>query len=284
MSSNTMESADFPPRATASTSEDRVRVLLAQQCPAPRDVEANVERIRAQLRNSPDADIAVFPELFLTGYQVDQLDELAVPLDGATVAALRRASADAQTAFVGGYLERGDSGAVYNSMLIVDATGTVAGNYRKTHLFGKESSAFTAGGQLACVEVGGTRIGPMICFDMEIPEVARTLGFQRPDIFVGIAANMEPFHGDHLVASCARALDNRTPLVYVNRTGCELGFRFVGGSRVVDASGQVVADLGEAEGVAVVDVSLRRDVPADVDYLRHLRPELYQRTDSAGPR
>ncbi|OBI73067.1 hypothetical protein A9X01_00425 [Mycobacterium asiaticum] len=258
--------------------------MLAQQCPAPRDVEANVERIRALLRDWPDVDIAVFPELFVTGYQRGQLDELAVRLDGAAVTAVRRASADSQTAFVGGYLERGDGGAVYDSMLIVDATGTIAGNYRKTHLFGNESSAFVAGGQLACVEVGEIRIGPMICFDLEIPEVARTLAFQRPDIFVGIAANMEPFYDDHLVASRARALDNRTPLVYVNRTGCESDCRFVGGSRVIDGSGQVVVELGAAEGVAVVDVSLRRAAPADVDYLRHLRPELYQRTNSAGPR
>ncbi|ORW28574.1 carbon-nitrogen hydrolase family protein [Mycobacterium palustre] len=284
-----MAFAGFRPRDTAWTADDQamtggrpdlLRALMVQESPVPRDVDANVERVGALLGERSDVDVAIFPELFLTGYQLHHLGPLAVGLDGTAVSAIRRICADSETAFVGGYLERGEHGALYNSMLIVDAAGSIAGNYRKTHLFGVESSVFDAGDRLACVEVGAVRIGPMVCFDLEIAEVARTLAFGRPDVFVGIAANMAPFHDDHLIASCARALDNRTPLVYVNRVGSEAGFDFVGGSRVVGPGGQIVADLGCGPGVAVVDVPLRRDPPSDVDYLKHLRPELYRGQDS----
>lgn len=253
----------------------RLRVLLVQECPAARDVDANVERISTLLGRHPDCEIAVFPELFVTGYQTDRPAELALGAKAAAVSAIRRACAECETAFVGGYLERGADERIYNSMLVVDAGGEIAGNYRKTHLFDVESAAFDAGEKLACIDVASRRLGPLICFDMEIAEVARTLAFQRPDVFVVIAANMVPFHDDHLVASRARALDNRTPLIYVNRVGSESGFDFTGGSRVVDPNGRVVAELGHGQRVATVDVVLRRDPPAEVDYLRHLRPELY---------
>jgi predicted amidohydrolase len=264
--------------AVPGSRADKLRVLMVQESPSPRDIDANIERVRVLLSHWPDVDVAVFPELFVTGYQLHRLGELAVSIDGAVVSAIRQVCANSETAFVGGYLERGTDGCLYNSMLLVDATGKTAGNYRKTHLFGLESSIFDAGHTLGCVDVGAARIGPMICFDMEIAEVARTLAFQRPDIFIGIAANMEPFYVDHLVASRARALDNRTPLVYVNRVGSELGFDFIGGSRVVDSGGHVLEDLGSQRSIAVIDVSLRQDAPADIDYLRHLRPELYRHT------
>jgi predicted amidohydrolase len=51
----------------------------------------------------------------------------------------------------------------------------VAGVYRKTHLFGEERERFVPGDSLAPVELAGRRLGPMICFDVEFPEVARTL-------------------------------------------------------------------------------------------------------------
>jgi len=121
-------------------------------------------------------------------------------------------------------------------------------------------------------------------YPMEIAEVARTLAFGSPDVFIAIAANMEPFYVDHLVASRARALDNRTPLVYVNRTGCEEGFDFVGGSRVVDSDGHVLEDLGSQQCIAAIDVPLRQDPLPEIDYLRHLRPELYCRNDPPRPR
>ena len=70
-------------------------------------------------------------------------------------------------------------------------------------------------------------------------------------------------------------MDNCTPLVYVNRLGSEAEFDFVGGSRVVESSGHVVADLGTMERTAVIDVALLSEVPADVDYRRHLHPDLY---------
>jgi predicted amidohydrolase len=252
-----------------------LRVLAVQESSVPRGVGANVARIRTLLAEHPEADVAVFPELFVTGYQVDRLDELAIGVTSSVVSEIARACRRFGTAFMGGYLERADDGMLYDSMLLVDQHGELAGNYRKTHLFGAEASLFTAGDRLRCVDVGGVLVAPLICFDVEIAEVARTLAREAPDVFIVIAANMRPFHDDHLIASRARALDNRTPLVYVNRVGSESGFDFVGGTRVVDANGKVLCDFGSHAASGVFELPVRGAVAAEVDYRRHLRPELY---------
>ena len=119
--------------------------VMVQEDAAPRDVGANVHRIRALLARHPDADVAVFPELFVTGYQVDRLHELALAPLGSELSAIQQSCAQFGTAFIGGYVERADDGRLYDSMLLIDARGEIAGNYRKTHLFGGESSLFTAG-------------------------------------------------------------------------------------------------------------------------------------------
>jgi predicted amidohydrolase len=86
---------------------------------------------------------------------------------------------------------------------------------------------------------------------------------------------MEPFYGDHLIAAQARALDNRLPLLYVNRCGAEAGLRFVGGTRVVRPDGTVAA-AAEGDGESLLEADVDRAGADDdrVDYLAHLRDDL----------
>lgn len=255
-----------------------LRALLVQDSPDARDIDANIRRVRTLLTEWPDADVAIFPELFITGYEIEDLHDLSMTVRSSAVEDIAAACANAHTAFIGGYIEADSQGRIFNSLLVINAEGHLAGNYRKTHLFGGEADLFEAGEQLQCIRVGTVSIGPMICFDIEIAEVARTLATERPDVLIAVAANMNPYYDDHLIACQARALDNRTPLIYVNRVGTEVGFEFVGGSRVVGADGHVLCDLGTQAHAMLVEVPLRQDVAGNVDYLNHLRPELYDRS------
>ena len=118
--------------------------LLAQLAPRPRDPDANAERAARVLRDRPDVDLAVFPELYLGGYTLRALDELALTPGAGPLATVAAAAAAARTAVVIGFAERLDDG-VANSAACFDADGSLAGIYRKTHLFGREAEAFTAG-------------------------------------------------------------------------------------------------------------------------------------------
>lgn len=252
-----------------------LRVLLAQLAPIDGDPEANVGRLARVVTAHPDVDLAVFPELFLTGYAAGTTAAQGRQLGDPLLARVFEAAAAAETAVVVGFAERGEAGALHNSALCVDRDGSLAGVHRKTHLFGaQEQSCFVAGDRLHVVELLGRRVAPLICFEIEFPEPARTVAGSGAELLVTIAANMAPYRADHDLASRARALDNRIPHVYVNRVGAEAGLEFVGGSQAIDAGGRLLAAAGAGEEIVVREVSLGARQRPEGDYLRQLRPDL----------
>ncbi len=250
-----------------------MRVLLAQLTPVPGDVERNADQVVRALAARPDADLAVFSELFLTGYDLGTVAGLAIPVTSPALERVREAAHDHGTAVVVGFPER-HPGGVANAAACVDADGSLAGVYRKTHLFGAEHAAFVAGDELLVVELAGRRVAPLICFDVEFPEPARAVAQAGAELLVTLAANMDPYGPDHAVQVRARAIDNRRPHVYVNRPGTEAGLTFAGASFAVDAGGAVPAGLGREPGTAVADLAFSAAFDDAVDYLAHVRAGL----------
>ena len=249
--------------------------VLAQLTPKLRDPEANVEMARGILSRHAGADLVVFPELFLGGYTTAGVEDLALGLDGPEVEEMMRLAGENDAAVVFGLHERVPGG-VANSAVCVDRRGNVAGVYRKTHLFGEERGVFVAGDELLVVDLDGTRLGLMICFDVEFPEVARSLALAGADILVTVSANMDPFGRDHDVFATARALENGLPHLYVNQIGEGEAFTFAGGTMAVSADGDRLAEAGGSQGDILVslDPSARNeDRPEDLRprYLEEMR-------------
>jgi predicted amidohydrolase len=253
-----------------------MRVTLAQLEPRFRDVPANLGRARELLAQAQDMDLVVFPELFLCGYALDELEPLALDLDGGELGSLRESARAAATALIVGVAEHTPAG-VANSAVCIDSAGELAGVYRKTHLFGAEAGAYVPGDSLATIRLGARRIGLMICFDMEFPEVARTLAAQGADLLVTIAANPPPFELDHSLFARTRALESGLPHVYVNQVGRAGSVLFRGESLAVDPDAQVLADLGaDAECVATVDIGEPGRNDERTSYRDLLREDLYR--------
>jgi predicted amidohydrolase len=270
-----------------SRTPEAVNVALAQLSPRLRGTEANIETMREVVSGRPEAGLIVFPELYLSGYVLDGIDELAVRPDGPELESLADIARESSTALIFGTPEHVEGG-VANSAFCVDERGTVAAVYRKVQLFGgDESDAFVAGAELLVVELLGVKIGLMICFDLEFPEVARALARAGAELLVTISANMEPFGNDHAVFVSARALENGLPHVYVNQVGPAGTLNFVGGSTVVSADGEVDAQAGSS-GEEIPGASLLLPARSSVrqDYLSELRspmPRVKNTTSAAGP-
>ena len=250
-----------------------VRVALAQLSPRLRETEANIETVRSVVAEHREADLFAFPELFLSGYTVTDVDELAVPLDGPEFESLAEVAREHSTALIVGAAER-VSGGVANSAVCVDERGDIVAVYRKVQLYGgDESDAFDAGDELLVAELCGVKVGLMICFDVEFPEVARALAQAGAELLVTISANMEPFANDHAVFASARALENGLPHVYVNQVGPgENGLNFTGGSTIVSPDGEVHAQA-DSTGEVVLDARLSLPMKSRLreDYLSQLR-------------
>lgn len=250
-----------------------LRIALAQRRPLVGDPDANLASVESALAEHGGADLMVWPELFLSGYTTARAETLAETLEGERVARLRAAAERHDTALVIGIAERCDDGTVANSALAIGRDGTIAGCYRKIQLFGDEAEAFTPGETLAVVELAGVRVGLMICFDIEFPEIGRALAVGGAELLVSISANMRPFGPDHRLCVQARALENRRPHVYVNQVGQGEAFLFTGDSCHVDAAGRVRASCPPHAGAIVLtDVSLAVETEVRPDYLALRRP------------
>ncbi|MHA3024301.1 carbon-nitrogen hydrolase family protein [Mycobacterium sp. BMJ-28] len=144
-------------------------VAVAQPLITAGAVAANVDA-HAELIVQSHARLVVFPELSLTGYQLD-----ASPIDiaGAVMESLTAAcAATGSTALVGAPVE--SYGRRYIATVLVDANGPVV-VYRKTHLGADEEASFWPGPGPQAICLDGWRIGLGICRDTGIDEhISRT--------------------------------------------------------------------------------------------------------------
>lgn len=251
-----------------------VHALLAQLASVPGDTAANAARALAALTEHDDVEVAVFPELFLCGYDLRLLDESARAVDCAELRSIADAAASASTAVVVGFAERVDGGFA-NSVACIDRDGSLAGVYRKTQLYAGERRVFRAGEELTVVRLAGLDVGLLICFDVEFPEPARRLALAGAQLLVTSSANMAPYVVDHEIATRSRALENRLPHLYANAVGSVRKLQFVGHSRSVDASGAVLAEApSDEERLLVAPIGAVGGIDEDLDYLRQLPGEL----------
>jgi predicted amidohydrolase len=253
--------------------EEPTQALLAQLSCRIGDVEGNAARAVDAIRSHPEADIAVFPELYLSGYTYRDLDEHARATDSPELQQIAAAAKDAGTAVVIGFAEKMPDG-VGNSVACVDRDGSLAGVYRKTHLFGSEADAgFKEGEELLIVDLAGRRVAPLICFDIEFPEPARQVTMAGADLLVTASANMHPFYIDHAVGSVARAHENRRPHLYANMVGEGDGLVFIGASRSIAPTGETLVEASQdREELLVVAVAERSGFDEQADYPKLVRP------------
>lgn len=250
-----------------------MKALLAQLACRIGDVEGNTARAVDALRSHPEADIAVFPELYLSGYTYRDLDRLARDVESREIREIAGAAAEAETAVVFGFAERWSRG-VSISVACIDEDGSVAGVYRKSHLFSSEAEAgFVEGEELLILDLAGRRVAPLICFDIEFPEPARQVALAGADLLVTASANMDPFYIDHAVGTVARAHENRLPHLYANLVGEGDGLVFVGASRSVAPTGETLVEASrDREELLVVPVAELGGFDERTDYPKFVRP------------
>jgi predicted amidohydrolase len=154
-------------------------IAVAQPLCAAYDVAANAATHAATVR-SASARVVVFPELSLTGYE---LDAPAITVDDPRLGPIVEACADAGSLALVGAPARGEAGRSHIAMLAIDGTGaTVA--YRKMWLGGAEPKRFSPGTQPAVLEVDGWRLGLAICKDTGVPQHASDTAALVMDAYV----------------------------------------------------------------------------------------------------
>lgn len=257
-----------------------IKVSVAQLTPKLADKQKNLQLISdAMIEAKRDqADLIIFPELFLTGYSVgSELDQLAETEDGPGMTEVRRLCLEQGLYAAISFPEKGEDGHYYISSALIDDNGEVLGIYRKTHLFDQEKMHFTPGSEFKVIETPLGKIGMMICFDVEFPEIARSLKLSGADFIVIVNANMHPYELHHNLFARARALENEIPVIICNRLGKEGDLDFCGDSMVIDATGDILLEMKQTEGVQTVELAIGQQLDPKMSYTANRRAELYSK-------
>jgi predicted amidohydrolase len=154
-------------------------IAVAQPPCVPCDVAANAVTHAATVRTG-GARVVVFPELSLTGYE---LDAPAITAEDPRLMPIVAACAETGSLALVGAPVHGEPGRSHIAMLAVDGTG-VAVAYRKMWLGGSESGRFTPGTRPAVLDVDGWRLGLAICKDTGIPQHASDTAALGIDAYV----------------------------------------------------------------------------------------------------
>lgn len=259
-----------------------MKIAICQAAGHPGNVKKNLALMERSARQAAAAGarLAVFPELFLTGYNIDvEAKRLAEPADGPSAGNAAAIARSARIALLYGYPERTEAG-VYNSALLIGADGAPRANCRKTHLYERaEKSLFCPGDRLTAATLEGMLVGLLICYDVEFPEAVRRLTLAGADLILVPTALMKPYCGIIDTVIPARAYENQVYVAYANRCGSEGDLDYCGRSTVAAPDGKVAAQAGTGEEILYADID--RDVVAaareDNPVLADLRPEVYQR-------
>jgi predicted amidohydrolase len=286
------------PEPPATTGRD-VTVVVAQ-VPARQAwadegaVAANTATVEALYDlHADEADLVVFPEVALTGYiplkGYDQrrkrlLARAAEEVARTSVPALESVTRGRRGVLVVGMMEPATMRhEFYNSVAVFD-DGRLVGSYQKIHLPVEENHYFMPGDEIVVVDTRAGRLAPMVCYDLLFPEVTRIATLRGAEILIMVSNWLDIAHLRRLgeVLPVARALESHAHVVFVNGVGDmeARGHRFslYGGSRIVTATGEVVAIAGDHEDVlTAVLPGAHLDAASDVfPVMRDRRPSVYQ--------
>jgi len=265
-----------------------IRIAIAQV----RSSTEKSENLKAALfltqeARTKGAQVIAFPEFLMAftpaSQTVEELAALAESGDGLFITSLRDA---AQTAGISILTTIYESSArpdrVYDTAVWIDDEGGVAAVYRKLHLYDafgfKESDKFLAGDDIApLVTNGNARIGMMICYDLRFPEMARMLALAGANVMLApsgwVQGDLKVEHWQTMIK--ARALENGCYVIAPN----QVGNIYTGHSMAVDPLGRVLTDMGEREGLEIVelDLALVDETRQKLPLLKNRRGDVYAR-------
>jgi predicted amidohydrolase len=267
-----------------------VRVVCQQLAPRVGELASNRAMSLAAIRDAVarGGEVVLLPELVTSGYVFASREEaaaVAIRPDDALfdewAAEIARVPGH-RGVLVGGFCEQGEAGKLYNSAAVVDGGG-IRAVYRKVHLWDREKLFFEPGDRPPpVVETAVGRIGVLVCYDLEFPEMPRMLALAGAEL-IAVPTNWpraqwpEGERPPEVVIAMATARTNRVFVACCDRTGTERGQEWTAGTSIVDQDGWIRATAVNGQALAELDLARARTktVAELADVIKDRRPELY---------
>ena len=258
----------------------KLSISLAQMNIALGDVNKNFRRMQEWSAEAArrGSHLVVFPELWSTGYALEEAKELASTLNTAMFTQVIEVAQQEKIGIVGSILEkRGVE--VANSAAFFAPNGRLMGVYRKIHLFGlfDEDKWLSPGNASLSMDLPWGETALAICYDLRFPELFRHYAVNGAKMII-IPAEWPLARLEHWRALLvARAIENQCYIVATNAAGENGDTVFAGHSMIVDPWGKIVIEAGEDPLLltAEIDLDLVDDVRQRIPVFDDRRPDLY---------
>ncbi|HEY3282586.1 MAG TPA: carbon-nitrogen hydrolase family protein [Armatimonadota bacterium] len=190
-------------------------------------------------------DIVCLPEGITVVGTSKSYAEVSEPLKGPTARSLGEVARKLNAYIVAGIYER-DGGTVYNTAILIDRQGRLAGSYRKTHLPREEvEGGITPGSGYPVFKTDFGTVGLLICWDLQFPEPWRALALKGAEVV------LLPIWGGTEVLAHARAIENH---LFIVTSSYDMR------SFILDPVGSILCEATEKQPLAVAELRLDRKI------------------------
>lgn len=258
--------------------ERKIKLSLVQRrCLT--DPEKNISQTIAKIRATAEkgAHVILLQELFNTTYFCQKVDDIyfdwAQPIPGPITDWLTDIAEELEIVIVAPFFERRAAGIYHNSLVVIDADGTLMGTYRKKHIPDDpgfyEKCYFTPGDDNYQVfDTKYAKIGTLICWDQWYPEAARITALKGAELLVyptaiGTLPDEDETESREFLKAWqtiqqSHAIANGCIVASINRVGKEGEINFWGHSFVTGPFGQMISEAGSKEETLIAEVDLSK--------------------------
>jgi predicted amidohydrolase len=243
---------DVYARETSAPAERKIKVASTSTRPkSPSTTESNLQFYAAKIAEAGrlNVDIICLGEGITVVSTSKSYAEASETIPGPTSKALGEAAKKAKTWVVAGIYEH-DGSLMYNTAILIDRQGNIAGKYRKIHLPQTEvEGGLTPGNDYPVFRTDFGTVGIEICYDNFFPEEARNLMLNGAEIILlPIWGDIRGNNYEWDIVARARAIDNSVFIVasMYDRNG----------SLIIDPDGRIMPDGDKSEGLITAEIDL----------------------------
>lgn len=201
-------------------------------------------------------DFIVFPEMTLTGFTMKPQLYGEALAQSETLDFFRDAAKKYHIAICFGLPVLTEATAE-NHCLILSREGRLLADYTKLHpfSFGEESQYYSGGSSLCTCTLEEFSVSPLICYDLRFPEIFQIVS-ERSALLVVIANWPASRRAHWMTLLTARAIENQSYVIGVNRSGSGGNLDYSGDSMLISPLGDVLAHATESNQLLTADISI----------------------------
>ncbi len=243
--------------------------------------EINLAKVREMTAVAAQrhSDIIVLPELWSTGYKLEQAANFATSTNQGVFADMADLAVEFQIDIVGSCLSVLAPGKFGNTAVYFDKKGHNLGTYSKVHLFGlmDEDKFLSPGKHTTMTETSWGKQGLAICYDLRFPELFRHYALAGATAVYLPAEWPYPRLEHWRTLLQARAIENQMFIIACNRVGTSKDTTFFGHSVIIDPWGKRIIEGNDEEAVltATIEFDMVKEIRAKILVFDDRRPDVY---------